>query len=188
MSDSDERLRTISLLQQKAHTLEVEVAERRAAEGRVRASELRYRRLFEASTDGILLVDPDTQTVMDANPVMADLLGYAHGQLLDRELWKIGLFPDKHSTLAALRELEQKHLLRYESVPLQTSDGQRRYGNEIHVTDSPGSHSLSVGTGTLPPGPDVTRFIDRNIVRAIWMPIGKPFAMIVLRIDRSHHR
>ncbi|MGZ3637432.1 MAG: PAS domain S-box protein, partial [Ktedonobacterales bacterium] len=127
LTDSDERLRTISLLQQKAHTLEVEVTERRAAEARTRASENRYRRLFEASTDGILLVDPDTQTVIDANPVMADLLGYAHGQLLGRELWQIGLFPDEHSTLAALGELEQKHFLRYESLPLHTGDGQRRY-------------------------------------------------------------
>ncbi|HEX8032561.1 MAG TPA: PAS domain S-box protein, partial [Ktedonobacterales bacterium] len=127
LTESDERLRTISLLQQKAHTLEVEVAERRAVEARLRASENRYRRLFEASTDGILLVDPNTQTVIDANPVMADLLGYAYGQLLGRELWQIGLFPDEHSTLAALVELEQKQFLRYEALPLQTSDGQRRY-------------------------------------------------------------
>lgn len=127
LTDSGERLRTISLLQQKAHTLEVEVTERRAAEARLRASENRYRRLFEASTDGILLVDPDTQTVIDANPVMAGLLGYEYGQLLGRELWQIGLFPDEGMATAALRELEQQHFLHYEALPLHTSDGQRRY-------------------------------------------------------------
>lgn len=127
LTDSDERLRTISLLQQKAHTLEVEIAERRAAEARLRASENRYRRLFEASTDGILLVDPDTSTVIDANPVMTDLLGYSYEQLIGQELWQIGLFTDQDAMVGMLRELEERHFFRQEALPLRTNDGERRY-------------------------------------------------------------
>ena len=43
------------------------------------ASELRYRRLFETAQDGILILDAETGQVVDANPFMKDLLGYASG-------------------------------------------------------------------------------------------------------------
>ena len=41
----------------------------------VRRSEGRYRRLFEAAKDGILIVDSDSKKVADANPVICELLG-----------------------------------------------------------------------------------------------------------------
>jgi PAS domain S-box-containing protein len=43
-------------------------------------SELRYRRVFEAAKDGILILNADTGAVEDANPFMTELLGYAHDQ------------------------------------------------------------------------------------------------------------
>jgi PAS domain S-box-containing protein len=126
LSSPDERLRAITLLQQKANSLEAEIAERQAAEERLRVSETRYRRLFEASRDGILMVDPHTSKIIDANPFMTELLGYTHEQLLAKELWQIGLFQDREANLEALQELQEKQVLRYEALPLQTKDGQRR--------------------------------------------------------------
>src|SRR5713226_6555573 len=127
LSSADERLRAITLLQQKATSLEAEIAERKGAEERLRVSEHRYRRLFEASKDGILMVDPCTGTITDVNPFMTELLGYTRAQLLGQELWRIGLFRDLEANLEALRELQEKYVLRYETVPLHTKDGQRRY-------------------------------------------------------------
>ena len=49
------------------------------AEADVRASEARYRRLFESARDGILVLDPDTRKITDANPFMTEFLGYARG-------------------------------------------------------------------------------------------------------------
>ena len=123
----DERLRAITLLQQKASSLEVEMAERKGAEERLRVSETRYRRLFEASKDGILMVDPRARTITDANPFMAELLGYTREQLLGQELWQIGLFQDREANLEAWRELQEKGFIRYETVLLHTRDGQRRH-------------------------------------------------------------
>jgi PAS domain S-box-containing protein len=126
LSSPDERLRAIALLQQKANSLEVERAERQAAEERLRLSEIRYRRLFEASKDGILLVDPRTGKITDANPSIMELLGSTREQLQAAELWQIGLFEDREANLEALRDLQDKQFLRYETLPLHTKDGQHR--------------------------------------------------------------
>jgi len=142
LASSEERLRAITLLQQKAASLEAEIAERRAAEERLRISENLYRRLFEASTDGILMVDPLTGTITDANPFMAELLGYTQEQLLGQELWHIGLFPDREATLAVLRELQEHQFVRYETVPLHTKDGQPRYVEFVSTLFQANGHQV----------------------------------------------
>ena len=39
-------------------------------------SEIRYRRLFEAAQDGILILDARTGAITDVNPFLIDMLGY----------------------------------------------------------------------------------------------------------------
>jgi len=91
-----------------------------------RTSEIRYRRLFEAARDGILVLDPETRKIVDANPFMSELLDYPHDELLGKELWEIGLLKDETESRAAFRELREKHFIRYEDLPLQTKAGARR--------------------------------------------------------------
>ena len=43
------------------------------AEQALRASELSYRRLFEAAQDGILILDSDTGRINDVNPFLVKL-------------------------------------------------------------------------------------------------------------------
>ena len=50
------------------------------AQSRLRISELRYRRLFEAARDGILILDAVTLKITDVNPFMTELLGYSHAE------------------------------------------------------------------------------------------------------------
>jgi len=50
-------------------------------------TDARYRRLFEASRDGILIVEARTGTVMDANPFITALLGYSRAELVGAHLW-----------------------------------------------------------------------------------------------------
>ncbi len=102
-----------------------DVTERRESQGAMRASEIRYRRLFEAARDGILILDPDTRKITDANPFMSELLGYSHDELLGKELWEIGLLKDEKASRSAFRELQKKHFIRYEDLPLQNKAGQR---------------------------------------------------------------
>jgi PAS domain S-box-containing protein len=126
LTDTDERLRTITRLQQQAQSLQAEIAERTLIEARLRVSELRYRRLFETSSDGILLVSAATRTIIDANPGMSALLGFTHEQLLGKQPWEIGLFASQQAELAAFQALHEQHIIRSEHVALQANDGLQR--------------------------------------------------------------
>lgn len=57
-----------------------DITERKQMEGAVRASEGRYRSLFEHSHDGIMLTAPDG-SILDANPAACRMLGRSVGEL-----------------------------------------------------------------------------------------------------------
>jgi PAS domain S-box-containing protein len=106
---------------------------------RLRISELRYRRLFEAARDGILILDAVTLKITDVNPFMTELLGYSHAQFLGKELWEIGLFSDKEASQEAFKELQRTGYLRYEDLPLQATNGKLRdveFVSNVYEEDS----------------------------------------------------
>jgi PAS domain S-box-containing protein len=92
----------------------------------LRSSEIRYRRLFESARDGILILNAATLKITDVNPFMTELLGYSRDEFLGKELWEIGLFSDKQASQQAFKELQLNGYLRYENLPLQTTDGTLR--------------------------------------------------------------
>src|SRR4029453_330695 len=92
----------------------------------LRTSEARYRRLFEAARDGILILNATTLQITAVNPFMTELLGYSREQFLGKELWEIGLFSDKEASQNTFRELQVKGYIRYEDLPLQSIDGKLR--------------------------------------------------------------
>src|ERR1035441_10581694 len=103
-----------------------DVTERTESQAVLLASEIRYRRLFEAARDGILILNPDTRKITDVNPFMSELLGFPREELLDKELWEIGLLKDEAASKAAFLQLQQNSFIRYENLPLQNKQGQRR--------------------------------------------------------------
>lgn len=94
------------------------------APAQLRVSETRYRRLFEAARDGILILDAVTRKITDVNPFMVELLGYAHDDFLGKELWEIGLLKDAETSAAAFTELQETGYIRYDDLPLQSRSGQ----------------------------------------------------------------
>jgi len=92
----------------------------------MRQSEIRYRRLFEAAHDGVLILDAVSRKITDANPFMSHLLGYRHDELLGKELWEIGLLEDEQARQAAFRELQKNGQVRYEDLPLESKSGDKR--------------------------------------------------------------
>ncbi len=103
-----------------------DITARRQAEDKVRISEIRYRRLFEAAHDGVLLLDPGTRKITEANPFMTKLLGYSRDQLIGKELFEIGLLKDEVASQEMFRKLQRKHEVRYEDLPLESQGGRHQ--------------------------------------------------------------
>src|SRR4030067_238674 len=104
-----------------------EIIERKRIEEALKASEVRYRRLFETAKDGILILDADTGRITDANPFLQDLLGYSHAELLGKRLWEIGPFRELAASRAAFRKLQRKEYIRYDNLPLETKGHRHRH-------------------------------------------------------------
>ncbi len=86
-------------------------------------AESRYRRLFESARDGILILELDTGKILDVNRYLIDMLGYSHEEFLEKYLWEVSPFRDTALNKEAFAELQQKGYIRYEDLPLETSDG-----------------------------------------------------------------
>jgi diguanylate cyclase (GGDEF)-like protein/PAS domain S-box-containing protein len=86
----------------------------------LKASEIRYRRLFETAKDGILILDADTGVIIDSNPFLEDMLGYGHDELIGRALWELGPFRDVAASREAFQRLQATEYARYENLPLET--------------------------------------------------------------------
>ncbi len=86
-------------------------------------SELRYRRLFEAAQDGILILDAQTGMIEDVNPYLINLLGYSRQEFIKKKLWDVGAFKDIEASQEAFEALQVKESIRYDDMPLKTKDG-----------------------------------------------------------------
>jgi PAS domain S-box-containing protein len=112
--------------------------ERKNAEDAMLVSELRYRRLFEAARDGILILNADSGQIVDVNPFIEDILGYSHEEFLDKKLWEIGLFKDVVESKEAFLKLQTRGYVRYENLPLETKDGRHiavEFVSNVYMVD-----------------------------------------------------
>lgn len=100
-----------------------DISEERLAREELRLSELRYRRLFESATEGILILDAESAEVQDVNPYLCDLLGASHRELLGRKLWEIAPFEDVAASRVDFSELQRADHVRYEDLHLETARG-----------------------------------------------------------------
>ena len=110
--------------------LQREVAERQQAEEKVRTtrertdeelrrSEEKYRQLFDAADDAIVIFEPDGEVILDVNPRACELYGLGRDELVGKSLKKLTVdVPQGERQLAALRhsgvcrDFESVHLRR----------------------------------------------------------------------------
>jgi diguanylate cyclase (GGDEF)-like protein/PAS domain S-box-containing protein len=90
---------------------------------KLKDSELRYRRLFEAAQDGILILDAKTGAIMDVNPFLIEMLGYSSEEFIEKKLWEVGAFKDIQASQDAFQALQKNEYIRYKDLPLKAKDG-----------------------------------------------------------------
>jgi PAS domain S-box-containing protein len=104
-----------------------DVSQRKKAEEQMRASEIRYRRLFESARDGILIIDAETGKIEDVNPSLSILSGYPEEYLLRKIIWEIAFFKGIIKSADHYTEFRKNNYVRFEDVELHTADGRKIY-------------------------------------------------------------
>lgn len=106
-------------------TVAQDITRRKRTEESLAVLETRYRRLFESTKDGIVILDAETGSIIDVNPYLISLLGYTKEEFLEKEIWEIGFFRDITANKEKFIELQQNEFVRYDNLPLETADGRK---------------------------------------------------------------
>ena len=86
------RLATIALKNARLYTIaQKELADRKVVEGALRESEHRFHQMFTGNNATMLLLDPDTGDIIDANPAASRFYGYSLEKLRTLNLSDINL-------------------------------------------------------------------------------------------------
>jgi len=104
-----------------------DVTERRKSEQALRETEQRYRKIFDASTVGICIFEPQTGTLLDANPRFASMIGAgAATELLGRRLESLGMWTSAGDYAALIQQLHRERSIREATVTYRTQVDQVR--------------------------------------------------------------
>ncbi|MGI8981071.1 MAG: MEDS domain-containing protein [Pirellulaceae bacterium] len=120
LHDPDDRLRAISLLQQKAQSLEAEIAHRVEVEQVLVRRERELADFFENATEGLHKVGADG-TILWANKAEYTLLGYAAEEYIGRSITEFHADPEVIAEI--LRKLRQGEILENYPARLRCKDG-----------------------------------------------------------------
>ncbi len=86
-------------------------------------AEARYRRLFEAAQDGIIIVSVDSEEITDVNPYLLNLFGYARQDLVGRRFFDLDLFRSSEEVRNLLRDINEQRVVRMSDLSLPARDG-----------------------------------------------------------------
>jgi len=85
-----------------------------------------YQRLFETTSDGVLILNADTGVIEDVNPFLLNLLACPRDALLGRKFWDVGFFREIADDEDQFARLRQARYLPGRLLTLTTSAGGRR--------------------------------------------------------------
>ncbi len=108
-----------------ASSIARDISEHELSEESLVASEVRYRRLFEAARDGILILDFVTGRITDVNPFLSELLGFSRAEMIGKTVGELSPFKDLARNEIMLDRLQTNEFVRYDDLPLETRDGRK---------------------------------------------------------------
>ncbi|MGA2544920.1 MAG: PAS domain S-box protein [Rectinemataceae bacterium] len=98
----------------------------------LRSSEVRFRRLFETSKDGVMIVDNGTGMVVDVNPSMTKILGLTQEYFLGKKISELDFLKNIIFPKDIFPKLQQQEYVRYKDQPMETVDGRKIYVEFIY--------------------------------------------------------
>jgi len=110
-------------LHKRLTDMEVQVADFRLGLAIAQPSDVLYRRLYETSPDGILILDGETDQIIHVNPALLEMVGYSGGELVGKRLLTSGPFQETALDQAAFDELKNKGYLRQTDLRIKTKGG-----------------------------------------------------------------
>ncbi len=105
----------------------------------IHASEFKYRRLFEASNDGIMILDVETGQIDDVNARTLELLDFSREEMIGRTIAELALFHELESNQSMLERVRKDGFIHHAGLPLETKRGRKIavefVSNLYHVGD-----------------------------------------------------
>ncbi len=111
-----------------------DITERKRLEELLSESEMRYRRLFETASDGIVLLEKHEGRIVHANPAAGKMLGYSEEEYSGKMLQDIGVPLDMIDFPEIMVTLGRNGIINYEDVQVKTRSGQDIY-TDIYLVD-----------------------------------------------------
>jgi PAS domain S-box-containing protein len=90
-------------------------------------AEQRYRRLFEAAKDAMVVIDAETEIIRDVNPHLVELTGYPREEFVGRKVSEVRPFAGMNSCWESIAEISQGEVVRQDGIVLQTRAGEQLY-------------------------------------------------------------
>ncbi|MBM4287133.1 MAG: PAS domain S-box protein [Deltaproteobacteria bacterium] len=92
-------------------SLQEDITERKQAEAALQESEARYRSLFQNNHAVMLLIDPDTGDIIDANPAACAYYGFSQEELTAKKISEINTLtqPQIQAAMQAVKLEERRH-------------------------------------------------------------------------------
>ena len=101
-----------------------DITERKQLEDGIKDSLELYRKVFETSTDGILLFEKGGLTIRNMNPALKAMLGYSEEEIVGKEFKDIGFPDDIGSYQEIMQTLNEFGILHYKEARIKNKTGQ----------------------------------------------------------------
>lgn len=88
--------------------------------------EMRFRRLFEAASDGILILDAVKHKILEANPFLSHLVGRPRKELVGQDPFEAGILTRGRTGRQAMARLRRRGFARFDQEVANARTGERR--------------------------------------------------------------
>jgi PAS domain S-box-containing protein len=102
-----------------------DITDRIEMEREMRESEELFRRLFETSKDGLLLIEKKKKKIVKVNPAIIELLGYSEKDFIGNKLSEVGIFKNAELLKTAYQKVHNSGFAFLDNMQVESKEGQK---------------------------------------------------------------